>query len=109
MWIKIKDRLPNDGQLVLIYDRDGAYFLAEFDSDWGCFVDDYGTHFDNSCNYEITHWMPLPEHPILGDQLKEPARKEKPGKCVDCPYWANPTRGHCMRGDGDEFCVKGKD
>lgn len=34
------------------------------------------------------------------------AQHPQPAKCLGCTYWRHPSAGHCMRGDGDEYCVK---
>ncbi len=61
-WISVKERLPEDGELVLVYNaRDD--FLAvlehdssEYESPWH--GGDYWLDED-----DVTHWMPLPELP----------------------------------------------
>ncbi|MDD5050984.1 MAG: hypothetical protein PHV93_04600 [Candidatus Pacebacteria bacterium] len=30
----------------------------------------------------------------------------QPAMCLGCEYWRMPSGGHCMRGEGIEFCFK---
>lgn len=30
----------------------------------------------------------------------------QPAMCLGCEYWRMPSGGHCMRGEGVEFCFK---
>ena len=30
----------------------------------------------------------------------------QPAMCLGCEYWKLPSVGHCMRGEGTEFCFK---
>lgn len=48
-WIKVTDRLPEEGQAVLCYPE---YLPAEYSSYWLQWSEFY-----------VTHWMPLPEPP----------------------------------------------
>ena len=57
-WVEIKDRLPDKGDFVLVWDGDGV-----------CMAEYNGNYFGLSVNgqdYMIsaTHWMPLPEAPV---------------------------------------------
>lgn len=69
-WISVKDRLPECGVSVLIHFKSGlnmaAGFLQDVDEDrtmWCAYTDD-GFYAD--CDYEPSHWMPLPEPPKEG-------------------------------------------
>ena len=56
-WISVKDRLPRElHQQVLVVDAKGTMAI-------GVLVDKESLYFDSYCNYDITHWMPLPEPP----------------------------------------------
>lgn len=62
-WIKVGKRLPDVGQIILVYEVDG--FLnnigMEIVTDYAlaCMsLDDYDPRWD-----AVTHWMPLPEPP----------------------------------------------
>lgn len=51
-WIRIKDRLPEKGQDILVYTRMGDCLKY------------YGVvKYENKINAGITHWMPLCEPP----------------------------------------------
>lgn len=89
-WISVKDRLPADRRriLVAIYGTDdeemrkesGIFFAFYKDGQFFVFVDDEsspeldlfvsrGISIFNAwgMRYEITHWMPLPELPMKGN------------------------------------------
>ena len=61
-WISVKDRLPLEGQEVLVLNSKGVN-LAEYwpeknewtDSNYGC--------CGNEHLGKVTHWMPLPKQP----------------------------------------------
>ena len=59
-WIKISDRLPGDGQEVLISTRDGIIINDKFN------LDDEGGYFDCADAEDVTHWRPLPAPPTGG-------------------------------------------
>lgn len=54
-WIKVEDRLPDNMQDVLVYDKNRGRIIGFYsDGQWG----------DDLRNYhQVTHWMPLPEAP----------------------------------------------
>ena len=59
-WIPVTERLPDDGQRVLAYDKVEYGIIAAIYS--------AGTWYDQIldttvCPIYITHWMPLPEPP----------------------------------------------
>lgn len=66
-WISVDDRLPEKGKTVLCVFDDGYIATAsiEFDGEWGLWVN----------SGAITHWMPLPEPPILYRDLSDPCRR----------------------------------
>ncbi len=60
-WISVKDRLPEEGERVLIY-RIGEPLSIDYMIDltpkppiWACLYEDE--------MYKVTHWKPLPEPP----------------------------------------------
>jgi hypothetical protein len=63
-WIRVRDRLPNDYQPVIVSDDGEPEFAIFYDHYNG-----YGPTFVTPDCYEeeriegITHWMPLPEPP----------------------------------------------
>ena len=59
-WIPVSERLPEDGDFVLIWDEMNGAYIAEHSKQvpqWA--ADGYYRH-GTSYKY-ITHWMPLPE------------------------------------------------
>lgn len=66
-WISVKDRLPEDGELVLViadgeYENTklvGAYQLADYSEGEGFIL----SEFPFAENITVSHWMPLPEPP----------------------------------------------
>lgn len=71
-WIKCSDRLPPQDHYVLVARYDGRpkvkmYFIqiaSRLDNEW--FEDKDGYKFDPKFG-KVTHWMPLPEVPILDE------------------------------------------
>lgn len=66
-WISVKDRLPSLHDDVLMYFKDddnmAVGYLDDVDEDrtmWSAYSD--GGYYTD-CDYEPTHWMPLPEAP----------------------------------------------
>ena len=69
-WISVKERFPEQGQSVIYYfDKCGVYAGKYEKYKWpeeagghesDCFYSDDGYLCD-----DVTHWMPLPEPPIL--------------------------------------------
>lgn len=56
-WISVKDRLPEIGQQILIYDKYGIELGSLYDTDSFCGNSRY--------NEKVTHWMPLPQSPKI--------------------------------------------
>ena len=59
-WISVKERLPEEGEPVLIRLKDGTVRLAYLDTD-----DDRATYFWNFnygtiSGWDVTHFMPIP-------------------------------------------------
>jgi hypothetical protein len=58
-WIDVKEKMPDSGQCVLIYSKDGG--VAE-----GAYLSAKG-HFEqwrwNAIQKDVTHWMRLPKPP----------------------------------------------
>ena len=71
-WISVKERLPEDGQVVLTSCEQGKVFLLRKVSEeflGGTLLWKYCCGYDKdlaegeSYCYEISHWMPLPKPP----------------------------------------------
>jgi hypothetical protein len=72
-WIDVKDKLPNEGELVLVYapecfinnETENGYTFGMMDKN-GLMAYAIGGY---DCGYTsamiITHWMPLPEPPKI--------------------------------------------
>ena len=62
-WISVKERLPEEGEVVLVFGGRSIYTAIY---GWRCGW--YGWHKLNSKyhNCNPTHWMPLPEPPKEG-------------------------------------------
>ena len=54
-WISVEERLPEDGQKVLICTKTKLIKDARYSRRRGCFI--------TSGNITATHWMPLPQPP----------------------------------------------
>lgn len=59
-WVSVKERLPEEGEPVLIRLKDGTVRLAYLDTD-----DDRATYFWNDnystiSGWDVTHFMPIP-------------------------------------------------
>lgn len=66
-WISVKDRLPNDGERVIVYTVEDSVLEMKFDKRrerWGRVGIDGVNWFGQ---FFITHWQPLPEPPKDGD------------------------------------------
>lgn len=61
-WISVNDRLPKNGDWVLVY-GDGKIYMAFVDQDnqWCVDADGYDGHIENVD--WVTHWMELPKGP----------------------------------------------
>jgi hypothetical protein len=68
-WISVKDRLPEDGENVLVYNDDNSedfipYFTGYFHG--GMWYSSYALYEEENfleVPSIVTHWMPLPEPP----------------------------------------------
>lgn len=69
VWISVNDKLPKFGQYVLVrYDNDDMAVACIFDRAediifWRATID---KGWCSDCDFEPTHWMPLPEPPKEG-------------------------------------------
>lgn len=75
-WISVKDRLPEIGQKVLVFDVDAELdiskdihiFSFECDED-GYYWSDEGGWWNDFEN--VSHWMPLPEPPEMNNEEEQ--------------------------------------
>ncbi len=58
-WISVKDEIPDICKDVLIHEYSGIILVAYYGED-KLWADSIG---DNWLNFNVTHWMPLPEPP----------------------------------------------
>jgi hypothetical protein len=82
-WISVKDRLPEDGQTVLLYGRRTYCCELDAEENYGIYQAEHVNNnlycsecykCDSSTNYEfVTHWMPLPTMPAEGLSFASPA------------------------------------
>ena len=42
----------------------------------------------------------------IKELLQTEEQHPQPAMCLGCEYWRMPSGGHCMRGEGVEFCFK---
>lgn len=56
-WISVNDRLPKQGEIVIVFSCWGEYEDDDYETSIQRFDVDYYKAND------ITHWMPLPEPP----------------------------------------------
>ena len=64
-WISVKDRLPEEKQLVLAVCKSGKIFVGYYWNCHGTIIWAIKTARDSTKNITqiVTHWMPLPEPP----------------------------------------------
>jgi len=43
---------------------------------------------------------------VLEEAVEISIQHPQPVMCLGCEYWRMPSYGHCMRGEGVEFCFK---
>lgn len=70
-WISVKDRLPERNKLVLVRAVSTARggnitFVGAYDGFW--FLQTAADTIGLTIQYDITHWMPLPEPPERDDE-----------------------------------------
>lgn len=64
-WIKVEDKLPEDGDTILIYGCN-RYFKHPYEVALGCYLEPDNQWFangDKDGDWEVSHWQPLPESP----------------------------------------------
>lgn len=76
-WISVKERLPEEGEPVLIRLKDGTVRLAYLDTD-----DDRATYFWNDnystiSGWDVTHFMPIPSFDDILEANKDVLQRMK--------------------------------
>lgn len=69
-WISVKDRLPDDDELVLVYTKDNVMSVCPLViANAFANLKNLKVWEDNNGYYvsDVTHWMPLPEPPKEDD------------------------------------------
>ncbi|GDA01375.1 putative phage protein [Escherichia coli] len=59
-WISCSERMPDDGQEVVVQTHSGWHYIAFYESHSGLFYDSPAGDVEYVL---VTHWMPLPEPP----------------------------------------------
>lgn len=72
-WISVKDRLPDEGKLVLTFNAEQKGY-DDYCLDYVILINTEPTGYIWACdlNYDVTHWMPLPEPP--NESISTPLR-----------------------------------
>ncbi len=72
-WISCSERMPEDGQEVIVHNKLGYRYVSYFDEHSGLFFDMRGGNQMNCIEHIfVTHWMPLPAAPqqeVIGIDL----------------------------------------
>lgn len=63
-WIRVDDRLPENGEDVLVYQKGGVHGGRDMDIEY---LQGDGYWSDQGLFSGITHWMPLPKPPEVND------------------------------------------
>ena len=63
-WISVEDELPKDGQQVATINKVGVQDVRHYSH--GKWFSNFGNEYD-----DITHWMPLPQAPLVTDLNKK--------------------------------------
>lgn len=62
-WTPTAERLPEDGEIVLVYAKDEGHVVARWNKKWQEW-ENWNTQEDPILLFEeVTHWMPLPDAP----------------------------------------------
>jgi len=63
-WIPVSERLPEDLQSIIVFTKDRKTYIIRF-------LELYGREGFGSLSDIVTHWMPLPESPIVYGKERE--------------------------------------
>lgn len=62
-WTPTAERLPEDGEIVLVYAKDEEHVVARWHKKWKEW-ENWNSQESHILRFEeVTHWMPLPEPP----------------------------------------------
>ena len=65
-WISVKERLPKNGEIVLVYAKECGCIVAEWRRKWSEW-ENWNSQEEHRLQFEeVSHWMPLPEPPKEG-------------------------------------------
>lgn len=64
-WISVKDRLPEKNWVYIIYNGENV-FPAYYER--GRRKSEWTDNYEGYCDFEATHWMPLPAPPKEGEE-----------------------------------------
>lgn len=62
-WVRVEERLPENGQIVLFHQKDGFIYCAEYFVGKELMSPEWIIDNDSWNAKVVTHWMPLPEPP----------------------------------------------
>lgn len=68
-WISVEDRLPEDEIPVLVFTAKGKYYVGYYYK--AVTSPTFTGFYADSCRRDVTHWMPLPEPPMMKGNEKE--------------------------------------
>lgn len=68
-WISVKEKTPEHTNDVLVVQKDKTIMMGRYRISgggfWALYFSDNGLQFDKYRSEQVTHWMPLPEPPVL--------------------------------------------
>ena len=62
-WVRVEERLPENGQIVLFHQKDGFIYCAEYFVGKELMSPEWLIDNDSWNAKVVTHWMPLPAPP----------------------------------------------
>ena len=62
-WVRVEERLPENGQIVLFHQKDGFIYCAEYFVGKELMSPEWLIDNDSWNAKVVTHWMPLPKSP----------------------------------------------
>lgn len=70
-WVSVHDRLPDPNRIVWVAGLHALQTCAHFDGAAFLAYDEDGEDWRHNINGQVTHWMPLPPHPLLKQRAEE--------------------------------------